>query len=198
LIGPTEYAHGELLQSTVLPYALDRWVGYLQEFEQWARDNGMENKPLWLTEYGSLKAWCYREDQPNEVVYDTGGVGCLAPGGRGNPHVFYGRNQTEGLWGLMRGQISYLKREDHNWNAAWWFVTRKGDPERPVLTDCNETAWLWGDNYRCFEKNTPLEDPLGRAGVMYRDTLLCLHYGQNCPEAEDPVSVPGVPSLPDS
>lgn len=72
----TEYCDSWLLTDGVIEYAVPQvWIAHLQEFEEWARTTpGLEDKPLWLTEFGSWRAWC-PEVHPTNIV-GVPGVPC--------------------------------------------------------------------------------------------------------------------------
>lgn len=174
IIGGVEYKDGELLSGRaingqpILDYVTANWINDLQVFENWAIDAGMGDKPLWLTEYGHLSAWCYPNYDSHGGELEPGGVYC-PPGDR---KVFYGRNSNEGIWGLQKRQMAYLAGNHNQWQAAWWFVSQMG------LKDgvCDQTAWLWQDDHNCTETGSRT-----RAGETHYE-LLCAIEGYNCPE----------------
>ncbi len=142
--GGIVYEHGAVLKRTPLPLAMVDWVEALQEFEDWAASTeGLEGKPLWLTEFGAYTAWCdkvgdqtLQSDDPGLACHRTNFVdidaenGCVDDGeselewGR---DVFYGRDNQEGIWGLQKRQIGYLADSDgvynHHWARAWWYTS---------------------------------------------------------------------------
>ncbi|MCA9936995.1 MAG: hypothetical protein H6662_02955 [Ardenticatenaceae bacterium] len=168
------YSGGELLDGetlpipgddrTVLEYAIEeRWIPYLQVFEAWAESEGMGDKPLWLTEFGSWAAWCFETHNPPYLrpgIDHEGGLTCIDVG---KPNVFYGRNNHEGLWGLQTKQIEYLARTDNNWEVAWWFVSRVGG-------GCSVTTWIWNSDFDCTAPS-PRPNNLSRAGETYYQAI---------------------------
>lgn len=167
----TRYCDSWLLTEGVIEYAVPQvWIAHLQEFEEWAQTTpGLENKPLWLTEFGSWKAWC-PEIHPANIA-GVPGVPCTATG---KDHVFYGRYPTEGIWGLQLLQVEYLAHVDNNWQAVWWYVSRD---EKGSDSLCAVTAWVWGANDDC-ELN---RYDLSRAGETYRQAIECKVNHINCP-----------------
>jgi hypothetical protein len=184
--GGNPYFGGELLDGTtqpiiedsrsVLVMTIEKFETYLQEFEDWAESENMGTKPLWLTEYGSLWAWCYEvQGALRPEIDEVGGVACP---NTGQDYVFYGRNSNEGLWGLQTGQIEYLLHPGNNWESAWWFVSKMGDWNGDGY--CDMTAWLWKADFNC-RVNSGRPDNLSRAGETQRLVLECIIQNTNCP-----------------
>ena len=177
------YIGGELLDGETQPYgdgrsvlelAVGRWINHLEAFESWAASEGMGHKPLWLTEYGSLAAWCHQA-QP-DTNYEAGGVACPQADNGSRLYPFYGRNSDEGIWGLQRLQMEYLMRMDNQWKAGWWFVSTMGWGSGI----CYQTGWLWRADFNC-EADSARVNNLSRAGETHLQTLDCLFNQQNCP-----------------
>lgn len=181
---------GSSLDEARLGRALLEWRSSLNQFAAWSNstDGGaLAEKPLWLTEFGALWAFCHRPSELRPRVDHRGGVACPDRSRRrnGDPtddHPFYGRNDREGLWGVQRGQLLYLLNPNGNptgnqgdWQAAWWFTSVMGDWDGSG--ECLLTGWLLGEDGDCRQGR----QLLSRAGVTYRDTLECLLFGESCP-----------------
>jgi len=137
------YRDGAILKRTPLPAAMARWVVALQQFEDWAASTeGLEGKPLWLTEFGAYTAWCdqvgnqlLQNDDPGLACHKDNFVDIDADNGcvpdptsdlEWGRDVFYGRNNEEGIWGLQKRQVEYLVVDlddghKHHWARAWWY-----------------------------------------------------------------------------
>ncbi len=167
----------DFLKEGNLPGATTAWISRMNDFANWANtvDGGaLANKPLWLTEFGSLDAWC-----PESL---PGAYGCPAKAGRDldngamrmfDDYVFYGRNNREGLWGVQHATIDYFTNPNNepgknqgDWQAAWWFRNEMGDwnfDGKGYNGECDMTAWLFGDNTFC----TRSTGQVSRAGRTY-------------------------------
>ncbi|MGB1253135.1 MAG: hypothetical protein ACPG8W_21160 [Candidatus Promineifilaceae bacterium] len=179
------YVGGQLLDGETQPYndgqtllelAVGKWIDNLESFEAWAASEGMGDKPLWLTEYGSLAAWCTTAQADSN--YESGGVACPEADNGQRLYPFYGRNSGEGLWGLQKLQMEYLMRSDNQWKAGWWFVSTMGWGSGA----CYQTGWLWRADFDC-EADSSRTNNLSRAGETHYQVLNCLFHKQNCPTA---------------
>lgn len=184
---------GARLEEDRLEETMATWQHGLDEFARWAKsvDRGaLAAKPLWLTEFGILSAFCPR---PLDVRRGDpeGSVHCQDAAKRGNGRpdddpVFYGRNDREGIWGVQRLGLGYLlnpendpKANQGDWAAAWWFA---GSLPWYVRGECFFTGWLFGHDVDCGRD----VDRVSRAGETFRDTLECLTSGRRCPVASQP------------
>lgn len=193
VIGNSIYDNGKLLTrdtivgtQTILQHAIALWSSYLQEFEEWAAEEGMGDKPLWLTEYGSLSAWCY---ETHDASPPEGGVRCQGVNGN---NVFYGRASNEGLWGLQQGQMAYMWQSGR-WKAAWWFVSGM---EKSSGGQCYQTAWLWGADFDCRPPSNyphPDEYDRSRVGITHYQVINCLANHTDC--QGQPATSPDLPPL---
>lgn len=313
---------------TMLQVSTDFWIGYLKEFECWAgsvsacNDLGLDpateshpelaSKPLWLTEFGSLSAWCFEAHESRGLrpgIDQVGGQWCkgvgqfvqgnaddpLAPLARAYPptsfdlqngqdntitltfhathngnnsvpttfwlhgrhdgdtddqmwlcnttpnpdctvtytirppwnaenefiadvsitnltgvrvrawsvswvfpdgqlfsdrqHVFYGRNNREGIWGMQWRQVGYLSQTSNRWDTAWWYVaetTDTVDEPEGEFGACRITVWLWEyqereGTVRHCEQPRKWDLVVSRAGLSYHQTLDCRVNRNNCP-----------------
>ena len=175
-----------------LSSAIKEWKKALNKFVHWANtvDEGeLANKPLWITEFGALQAFCTKELEIRAQFDQIDGLGCLDEATRGNgeiedDYVFYGRNNREGIWGLQQGQIEYFINPTNDpfnnqgdWKAAWWFISEMEDWD--MDGECDSTIWLFGDNTICTQN----QDLRSRSGETYRNTIDCLLEGKNCPQS---------------
>lgn len=182
--------YGSSLEENHLRHSTQQWARAMGEFSRWAKhlDGGsLADKPLWLTEFGALAAFCPRRLEMRPGVDRIGGVGCphaadRTNGRREDDFVFYGRNEREGLWGVQRATLAYLLNPTGDadgsrpkWVAAWWFSTRV---DWSSAGECSATSWLFGHDVDC---NRHL-DTVSRAGETYRDTIHCLARLARCPE----------------
>ena len=152
---------------------MSTWVSGLEEFRNWSNtvDGGLlADKPLYLTEFGALDAFCpstlLMNGHPNPGAL---GEACPAPAVRGdndyrNDHVFYGRQNDEGLWGMASWQMFYLKQHQADWKHAYFFVNSMGK----VRGECVMTVWLSGDKLDCTSGR---DATLSVGGKRYADAL---------------------------
>jgi hypothetical protein len=182
--------YGSPLEEEHLADSAAHWVRNMDDFARWADelDGGvLADKPLWLTEFGALWAFCPRRLDLRPRIDQVGGVGCPRAATRHNGErtddlVFYGRNEREGIWGVQRATLRYLLNPTRDpsgnrgdWVAAWWFNTRINWPHG---NECVMTAWLFGHSVDCEQQL----DTINRAGETYRSTLECLIASRRCPE----------------
>jgi hypothetical protein len=187
-------SYGFMLEEERLSQYMDNWRNSMNDFVHWANtlDGGaLADKPLWMTEFGSLWAFCHKKLEMRSGTDQSGGIGCPERANRGNressdDYVFYGRNNREGLWGLQDQQIEYFinptnspRKNRGDWEAAWWYVATVSDLNGD--SECDGTTWLFGDNLDCT-KNL---DEISRAGEIYRDTINCLINGESCPKLHE-------------
>lgn len=195
-LNDTKYENGALLDGvrlvngedvTILEKAVEQWILYLQQFETWAESVGMGDKPLWLTEYGSLGARCF-EIHP---AYNGEGIPCMGVDLEATDpdHIFYGRTPEEGVWGLQMGQLNYLINSPR-WEAAWWFGSIIGDFNEDGK--CDVTVWIWGSNEDCRQAHTMVS----RAGITYYQLINCLYWEQNCVDTDAYIMPPPTPNMP--
>jgi hypothetical protein len=178
---------GLQLEEDRLNQTMAAWSSAMDDFARWADslDGGvLADKPLWLTEFGDLSAFCPGPLLFRVGVDSDGGVGCPDQAKRddgvvADDFVFYGRNDREGIWGAQRLALNYLLNPagDPNanrgdWAAAWWFTGRMWLDRN----ECKETVWLFGDDTLC----TRSPRRVSRAGVTLQSTINCLAYGRGC------------------
>jgi hypothetical protein len=190
--------YGSQLEEHHLEATAAQWTRAMNDFARWAHQfdgQSLANKPLWLTEFGALAAFCPRALTMRPGADRVGGIGCPHAAARQNGQqmddfVFYGRNEREGLWGAQRATLTYLlnpTRETSGnggeWVAAWWFNTRIDWLDRG---ECAVTGWLFGHDVDC----TRDLDKTSRAGETFRDTLACLASSTRCPERIPPAADP--------
>jgi hypothetical protein len=186
-----KYANdGFFLEEEKLSVAINDWKKAMNRFVRWSNtvdSSKLAHKPLWVTEFGALEAFCPEKLEMREGVDHIAGIECPSTANRGNgfmgdDYVFYGRNNREGIWGLQYRQIEYFVNPDNafennqgDWKAAWWFVSQRSGFKKG---ECGYTAWLFGDNTNCDQN----QDVMSRAGETYRDSIKCIIYGTQCPE----------------
>jgi hypothetical protein len=180
---------GARLEESRLEETMAAWRHGLDEFVRWVKsvDGGvLAAKPLWLTEFGALAAFCPRALEVRSGSDPKGGVGCPDMAKRDNGRVqddpvFYGRNDREGIWGVQRIALRYFLNPDGepnanrgDWAAAWWFgghLAWYGGGE------CLMTVWLFGHDVDCGRS----KHRVSRAGRTFGDTIQCLTRGRRCP-----------------
>jgi hypothetical protein len=179
---------GSPLEESRLEQTMAAWSGAMDAFARWADsvDGGaLADKPLWLTEFGALWAFCPGVLEFRIGIDPMGGVACPDAAKRGDgkiadDFVFYGRNEREGIWGAQRLALNYLlnpggdpSANRGDWAAAWWFTGRMEWLDR---NECKQTVWLFGDNTDCSRNFRRVS----RAGQTFRNTISCLAYGRRC------------------
>ena len=179
---------GSTLEEGQLEQTMTAWSAGMDDFAAWAdsMDGGiLADKPLWLTEFGALWAFCPGALEFRAGIDSAGGVPCPDTAIRGNgtiadDYVFYGRNEREGIWGAQRLALNYLLNPGGNpnanrgeWAAAWWFGGRMDWLEGK---ECKATVWLLGDDTDC----TRSYRRLSHAGQTFRNIIGCLAYGRLC------------------
>jgi hypothetical protein len=185
------------LEEESLSAAMYDWKKALNRFARWSNtvDGGrLADKPLWVTEFGALQAFCPEKLEMRAGVDQKGGIGCPSKASRGNgqmddDYVFYGRNNREGIWGLQHQQIEYFvnphntsENNQGDWEAAWWFIAHANDGNNDG--ECDYTVWLFGDHTNCIKN----QDSVSRGGETYRNSINCLISGENCSQFRFPAS----------
>jgi hypothetical protein len=195
--GKGNLCFGARLDESMLEETMTAWQHGLDEFVRWVKsvDGGaLATKALWLTEFGALAAFCARALEFRPGTDPNGGVRCPDMAKRDNgrvddDHVFYGRNDREGIWGVQRIALRYLLNPEGDpnanrgdWGAAWWFG---GHLAWYSKGECLMTVWLFGHDVDCGRNM----DRVSRAGRTFRDTIQCLARGRRCPQRSSDDSV---------